>query len=85
MRGLLAAGVPEGVLYAPTRYIANGGSGASAADALADWLWLPTEREVFGRNVYSHTRWETAANQVWLEYYGGNTQRIKYDANGSTW
>ncbi|MDR0722355.1 MAG: hypothetical protein LBF75_06115, partial [Treponema sp.] len=60
LRGLLAAGVPEGVLYAPTRYMANGGPGASAADALADWLWLPTEWEIFGGNTRSHTRWETA-------------------------
>jgi hypothetical protein len=46
LRGLIAAGVPEGVLYAPTRYIANGGE--RATDALADRLWLPTDWELFG-------------------------------------
>ncbi|MDR1636540.1 MAG: DUF6273 domain-containing protein [Treponema sp.] len=82
LRGLIAAGVPEGALYAPTRYIANGGGGASAADAPADRLWLPTEREMFGGNEASNTTWETAANQARLEYYESNSRRIKYDREG---
>ncbi|MDR1636932.1 MAG: caspase family protein [Treponema sp.] len=85
LRGLLTAGVPEGVLYAPTRYIANGGPGATAADALADRLWLPTERELFGANKSSNRTWETAANQTRLEYYENNSRRIKYNAEGSEW
>jgi hypothetical protein len=87
LRGLVSAGVPEGVLYAPTRYIANGGPSASAADALADWLWLPTERELFGRNEYSNETWETTANQARLEYYDGNGQRTKYSSKegGAEW
>jgi hypothetical protein len=85
LRGLLSAGVPEGVLYAPTRYIANDGPSASAADALADWLWLPTERELFGRNEYSNETWETAANQARLEYYEGNGQRTKYTKDRAAW
>jgi TolB-like protein len=94
LRGLLAAGVPEGVLYAPTRYIVNGGSGATGADALADWLWLPTERELFENGTsynygiqwgpYSNGRWETAANQARLEYYDGNGQRTKYRVDGNS-
>jgi hypothetical protein len=85
LRGLLTAGVPEGVLYAPTRYIANGGQGASAADALRDWLWLPTERELLGKNWASNKTWETGANQARLEYYEDYNQRTKYNANGTMW
>jgi hypothetical protein len=83
LRGLLAAGVPKGILYAPVRYAANGGPDADAADALADRLWLPTERELFGRNRYSSARWETAQNQARLEYYQSDTRRVKYGADGS--
>jgi hypothetical protein len=85
LRGLVSAGVPEGVLYAPTRHIANGGESATGADALADWLWLPTERELFGRNEQSNETGETAANQAWLEYYEGNGQRTKYTGDGAEW
>jgi hypothetical protein len=83
--GLLAAGVPEGALYAPVRHIANGGGqGASAADALTDRLWLPTERELFGRNWGSNETYETAANQARLEYYDNANKRIKYGRDGNT-
>jgi hypothetical protein len=85
--GLLAAGVPEGVLYAPVRYVANGGARATAADALTDRLWLPTEREVFqdGKDADGDSfssRYETSANQARLEYYAGDAQRVKYDKGG---
>jgi hypothetical protein len=85
LQGLLSAGVPEGALYAPTRHIANGGEKAAAADALADRLWLPTEREAFGENKWSNKTWETAANQARLESYGSNSRRQKYTATGSRW
>jgi hypothetical protein len=83
LRGLLAAGVPESALYAPARHVANGGQGASAADALTDRLWLPTERELFGGNTLSNNTWETAANQARLAYYEGNSRRMKYRADGN--
>jgi hypothetical protein len=89
LRGLVGAGVPEGILYAPTRYIANnGGERATAVDALADWLWLPTEREVWeesGDSWDSERIWETAANQVRLEYYESLSQRIKHVADNKLW
>ncbi|MDR3114829.1 MAG: CsgG/HfaB family protein, partial [Treponema sp.] len=85
LRGLMAAGVPEGVLYAPTRYVANGGGRATAADALKDWLWLPTEWELFGENRVSNGTWETAATQARLEYYEGDSRRTKYGADGKQW
>jgi hypothetical protein len=83
LRGLVSAGVPEGVLYAPTRYIANNdGEYATAVDALADWLWLPTEWEVNGDNYGSNDKWETAANQARLDYYDERTKWGKYTRNG---
>jgi hypothetical protein len=87
LRGLIATGVPEGILYAPTRYIANNDKErATAADALADWLWLPTEWEVFGESLVSERNiWETAANQVRLEYYEGPTQWLKRTADYRLW
>jgi hypothetical protein len=85
LRGLIGAGVPEGVLYAPTRYIANGGPGATAADTLTDWLWLPTEWELFGENAYSNKTRETAANQARLEYYESHVQRTKYSMEAGWW
>jgi fibronectin type 3 domain-containing protein len=59
LAGLTGAGVPDAVLFAPTRYVANGSmtgdyySGsytiiATAADEIMDKVWLPTEREMFG-------------------------------------
>jgi hypothetical protein len=90
LRGLVGAGVPESVLYAPTRYIANnGGERATAADALADWLWLPTERDVWevsGDSWDSERIWETAANQARLEYYEGPLQlKLKHAADNRLW
>jgi TolB-like protein len=63
IQGLVAAGVPEGVLYAPIRYIANAGRSANTADALADWLWLPTMWELFGFDYFTNETWETKTNQ----------------------
>jgi hypothetical protein len=77
LAGLISAGVPESVLWAPKRYVANGGSGATGADELADKLWLPTEREAFGGRTYSHASYETDANQARLEYYVDNGSRVK--------
>jgi hypothetical protein len=78
LAGLITAGVPEGVLWAPTRYVANGGDKATKADEINDILWLPTEREMFGYRVYSsQTTHETAANQARLEYYNDDLRRIK--------
>ncbi|GHV32611.1 hypothetical protein AGMMS4952_23280 [Spirochaetia bacterium] len=60
--GLKAAGVPESVLWAPSRRVWNGflssESGSSSTntvvDTIADELWLPTEYEMLGtRNTSS--------------------------------
>jgi hypothetical protein len=84
--GLVAAGVPESVFWAPRRYVANKGKGATGADLLIDKLWLPTTREMFGtQNYFSGSEYETEANQALLEYYGPNgyAHRKKYKADGN--
>jgi hypothetical protein len=80
--GLVAAGVPVGVIYAPKRYVSQGGNPAAGADLIEDKLWLPTEREMFGAGTNSDATYETAQNQARLEYYGDDASRLKYRADG---
>ncbi|MDR1929051.1 MAG: DUF6273 domain-containing protein, partial [Treponema sp.] len=82
--GLQAAGVPDAVVWAPSRRVANGGSTASGADIIADKLWLPTEFEIGnGVQTYSSMAWETPANQAYLEYYTNDSRRIKYNTGNT--
>jgi hypothetical protein len=83
--GLVAAGVPGSVIYAPKRYVSQGGNPATGADLIEDKLWLPTEREMFGARTNSDATHETDANQARLEYYGNGASRIKYGADGTNW
>jgi hypothetical protein len=87
LTGLYAAGVPDAVLWAPKRYAANKGTGASSAALIQDKLWLPTEREMFASQVYSNPAYETEENQARLEYYADESLRTKkYNAfNASDW
>jgi hypothetical protein len=70
--GLLKAGVPKDVLWAPARMVATHEDGAVK---IHDLLWLPTEREMFpdGKDANNKTRSyaekETNDNQARLEYY----------------
>jgi hypothetical protein len=88
--GLTAAGVPDGVVWAPRRRVWNGFTQAekdanatsstnATVDTITDKLWLPTEREMFGTNTYSSSAYENSGNQARLEYYTDNTSRKKYD------
>jgi hypothetical protein len=83
LNGLIAAGVPGSILWAPTRYVANKVKDANGAHTIQDNLWLPTEREIFGRRIFSVETHETAANQARLEYYIGAESKIKYSASNS--
>jgi hypothetical protein len=83
LAGLTAAGVPQDVLWAPVRSIANKGEGADAADMVTDLLWLPTEREMNGVRFYSST-YETASNQARLEYYVPTPKNLSKE-NRSYW
>jgi hypothetical protein len=81
LEGLKTAGVPEDVLWAPVRRVANGGSDVTGIDAMTDLLWLPTEREMFGASYsgdYYSSAYETTGNQARLEYYDSDARRIKY-------
>jgi hypothetical protein len=75
LTGLIAAGVPENVLWGPERVL-SAGMDNTGVDTLSDKLWLPTERELFGVWSYS-ANGETKANQARLEYYTSDTTRIK--------
>jgi hypothetical protein len=84
--GLTSAGVPEGVLWAPKRKMAAEYSG-SGTTRIEDKLWLPTEREMFGRRDYSNNSAETDGNQGRFDYYyNGDTnnfaRRVKYSSGG---
>jgi hypothetical protein len=78
LAGLTGAGVPESVLFAPKRYVANGSHGdANKAEEIQDLVWLPTMREMTGGDFGANTTYETEANQARLEYYDTNDKREK--------
>jgi hypothetical protein len=85
LKGLYEAGVPQNVLWSPTRSInVFGGTNSSYAHLpdqtvlLTDALWLPTQWELFGaESQYSAFYRETEATQARLEYYRDNASRIK--------
>jgi hypothetical protein len=71
--GLVKAGIPENVLWAPIRYVSN----RTAAEKITDLVWLPTEWEIFGARTFSYDH-ETSTNQVKLAYYSDGAHRTKY-------
>jgi hypothetical protein len=84
--GLLAAGIPESLFFAPIRYVSGPAdlSGNTIAQ-IADKLWLPTEYEISGESGNSVQ--EFPAQQARLEYYITLARRKKYTgANAAgTW
>jgi hypothetical protein len=84
LNGLVTAGVPQNVMWAPVRKIAkvHGINGENGENTVQDLLWLPTEREMFGSNTYSSGTYETEGNQARLEYYTTDQSRKK---NGVYW
>ncbi|GMO39295.1 MAG: hypothetical protein Ta2F_15700 [Termitinemataceae bacterium] len=82
LTGLKNAGVPDEVLWPPSRRVASSWNGTTA-HTVKDKLWLLTEREMFGFGTYSYGPWsvstvETAENQVsFTGYYKSDTERIK--------
>jgi hypothetical protein len=87
--GLKSAGVPKEVFWAPNRIVAiNGTDGASAiCNEISDFVWVPTNREVFGTSSADAPASENVANQTYLEYYtSGGGSKIKYNVmNGTAW
>ncbi|GHV91438.1 hypothetical protein AGMMS50268_19410 [Spirochaetia bacterium] len=86
LTGLTAAGVPESVLWAPSRRV-WGGSTSTTEDTIDDKLFLPTAREMFGSASNSNTTYERDNNQGRLEYYlsgnDGNAFRTKYNSGNT--
>ncbi|MDR1230786.1 MAG: DUF6273 domain-containing protein [Spirochaetaceae bacterium] len=84
LTGSNGAGVPNDVLWAPTRVLSQEYP-KSAIDEVTDKLWLPTVREIYAQDAtnidYSPSS-ETAGNQARLEYYDSNTAQ-KYDTAGT--
>ncbi|GMO26715.1 MAG: hypothetical protein Pg6A_14070 [Termitinemataceae bacterium] len=75
---LQTSGVPDAVVWNISRRVTNkGGSGASGTHTITDKLWLPTEREMFGRNTGSNSTHETDANQGRFFYYNSDAKRQK--------
>jgi hypothetical protein len=67
LAGLLEAGLPEDVLWGPSRLMAT--KLEEPGTVIDDLLWLPTEREMFGDRLYSVAAVETETTQARLEYY----------------
>jgi hypothetical protein len=89
LAGLTSAGVPDSVLWAPTRYISKGYNDANKntePDIITDKLWLPTEREMFNTRYASNNSIETTSNQPFFNYYTSgdviDAKRMKYLSTG---
>jgi hypothetical protein len=76
--GLIDAGVPTDIVWAPKRFVANPDKKVALAELIEDNLWLPTMRELFGKFLVTHPQRdvETAANQARLAYYS-TTEKMK--------
>jgi hypothetical protein len=89
--GLISAGVPENVLWGPSRVMSK----KPGPETINDLVWLPTEREMFqdGKSVlytykygpFSDQNVETADNQARLEYYTSNESRVKVYKNDANY
>jgi hypothetical protein len=77
--GLKGAGVPEDVLWGPSRVMSTKGNGPKTIN---DLLWLPTEYEMFGE-LASYFVQDEEVHQARLEYYTNtsNNLRKKYDTS----
>jgi hypothetical protein len=80
--GLINAGVPEDVVWAPARTLAT--SYSTGTEIQKYNVWLPTARELLGADADASVKAgadsctpETTTNQAKLEYYGSKTSRTK--------
>jgi hypothetical protein len=85
LTGLNNAGVPDGVLWGPERYLSAGVDGTGTTK-ITDKLWLPTEREMSGSDNYIYSAdGETEANQARLEYYTDDSICVKLSGLSAMW
>jgi hypothetical protein len=78
LQGLVNAGVPKNVMWAPLRYVSTPTSEGAADTKLSDLLWLPTKKEILGTDSP-----ETATKQARLEYYTDTNTRKKYSSTST--
>jgi hypothetical protein len=77
LAGLVAAGVPDNLFFAPTRHVSGPrGAVGNSIVTIQDKVWLPTEYEMCRSTEWSVQ--ETAERQAHLEYYTTDTRRTKY-------
>ena len=77
LTGLVAAGVPQNILWAPKRFVADSGYPTQAV-LVQDLLWIPTEWEMSGMKIHASDV-ENVNNQGVLEYYADDSKRIKFN------
>ncbi|MDR1894622.1 MAG: hypothetical protein LBQ61_08065 [Spirochaetales bacterium] len=78
--GLTAAGLPDAVVWAPSRRVTN--QDYNGVDPIEDKLWLPTKGEMGG--TYEAYEQETADDQAsFAGYYTDDTSRLKYDSSNT--
>ena len=85
LAGLIEAGVPRGVLWAPKRIVfkcinPDTDPRPWGSNEISDLLWLPTERELRGDTSIPA---ETVVSQARLEYYDRSARRKKYQKESS--
>ncbi|GMO29526.1 MAG: hypothetical protein Ta2F_04910 [Termitinemataceae bacterium] len=84
LTGLKNAGVPDGVLWQPSRRVASSGNGTPTAQTITDKLWLPTAWEMTGEQSGSVASCETSSNQAsFTGYYEDDNKRKK--TGSGTW
>ena len=88
LAGLLAAGVPEAALWAPTRVTGRPNPFTGSINTVTDLLFLPTVSEVCNGSVPSGsgrpiTDGESSSNQGILYVYSSNSSRLKQTSSGS--
>jgi hypothetical protein len=87
LAGLIEAGIPEALIWAPNRVIANGCGNATGPVTITDKVWLHTEYEVFGSTTKGYPEYEDSSNQASFPWFegnnNGNSNRIKYYPSGT--
>jgi hypothetical protein len=84
--GLVNAGVPRDMIFAPKRWIDEPNLTSASVDwwqeTQVDPVWLPSEYEMFGRATNSKNT-HTATNQAnFTGYYSSDTARKKINGDG---
>jgi hypothetical protein len=82
------AGVPNELMWNPTRIVWNGtrvGSLDETLEKVADKLWMPVEMEMFGQAIKSSRLYAEDEGNAYFEYYTNNTKRKKYNSSNTAY